>query len=65
MEGESTFRHEPAAQRVKGLPTGGVPADRMTLCHPVGRDTTNPGRPDRNAFPPRPGPARATASRPG
>src|SRR5205085_433167 len=57
VEGEYTFLHEPtddrrmlAALGERGLSPGGVPADRMTLYHLVGREATNPAHPDRRAF---------------
>jgi hypothetical protein len=40
--------HSALAER--GLSAGGVPAERMTLYHLVGRDTANPDHPKRRAF---------------
>jgi DNA helicase HerA-like ATPase len=57
VEGEYTHLHEPADDRrmvaalaERGLVPGGVPADRMTVSHLVGRDTANPGHPRRRTF---------------
>jgi DNA helicase HerA-like ATPase len=57
VEGEYTFLHEEAqdgrmraALKERGLQPGGIPAGRMTLYHLLGRETTNPGHPDRRAF---------------
>jgi DNA helicase HerA-like ATPase len=57
IEGEYTFLHEPtddppmlAALRGRGLPEGGIPAEQMALYHLAGRDTTNPGHPNRREF---------------
>jgi DNA helicase HerA-like ATPase len=57
VEGEYAFLHEPtdhqpmrSALDAKGLSAGGVPADRMAVYHLVGRDTTNPGHPNRKPF---------------
>jgi uncharacterized protein len=57
VEGEYTHLHEPAddskmlaALKERGLEPAGVPADRMTLYHLVGRDTTNPQHPRRAEF---------------
>jgi uncharacterized protein len=57
VEGEYTRLHEPngdkkmsAALAARGLAADGVPADRMSVYHLVGRDTTNPQHPHRKAF---------------
>ena len=57
VEGEYTFLHEPTEDRrmrsaleERGLAAAGIPADRMTLYHLVGRETTNPKHPDLRAF---------------
>jgi DNA helicase HerA-like ATPase len=57
VEGEYTHLHEPTddpkmrtALAERGLPAAGIPPDCMTLYHLVGRDTTNPGHPDRREF---------------
>src|SRR5208282_1512291 len=57
VEGEYTHVHEPTdkdemreALKERGLKAAGVPADRMTLYHLVGRDTTNPRHPKRAEF---------------
>src|SRR5213078_1801006 len=57
VEGEYTHLHEPtddkkmlASLGERGLTPGGVPADRMTLYHLVGRDTANPHHPRRRSF---------------
>ena len=57
VEGEYTHLHEPTDDKrmlarlaERGLAPGGVPADRMTLYHLVGRDTANPSHPKRREF---------------
>lgn len=57
VEGEYTHMHEPTDRREmldglkdRGLAAGGVPADRMAVYHLVGRDTANPGHPNRRPF---------------
>jgi DNA helicase HerA-like ATPase len=57
VEGEYTHLHEPTDDKKmltnlkeRQLEKGGVPADRMTLYHLVGRDTANPGHPHRREF---------------
>jgi DNA helicase HerA-like ATPase len=57
VEGEYTHLHEPTADprmlaglRERGLDPGGLPAGRMTLYHLVGRETANPGHPNRRPF---------------
>jgi DNA helicase HerA-like ATPase len=57
VEGEYTHLHEPTEdQRMlaglaqRGLEPRGVPADRMTLYHLVGRETANPEHPNRHEF---------------
>lgn len=57
VEGEYTCLHEPTDDArmlsllaERGLVRAGVPADRMTLYHLVGRETTNPGHPRRCPF---------------
>ncbi len=57
VEGEYTQLHEPtedrhmlAALAERGLTAAGIPGDKMTLYHLVGRDTTNPDHPRRRAF---------------
>jgi DNA helicase HerA-like ATPase len=57
VEGEYTHLHEPTddprmrtALAERGLSATGIPADRMTLYHLVGRDTTNPRHPHRQEF---------------
>jgi DNA helicase HerA-like ATPase len=57
VEGEYTHLHEPTEDRKmlasleeRYLEKGGVPADRMTLYHLVGRDTANPRHPHRREF---------------
>jgi DNA helicase HerA-like ATPase len=52
VEGEYAALHEPNADprmaaglRERGLAPAGVPAERMTLYHLVGRDTANPAHP--------------------
>src|SRR5262245_3335000 len=57
VEGEYAFLHEPAEHRPmltalkeRGLEPVGVPADRMTLYHLVGRETANPRHPQRREF---------------
>jgi DNA helicase HerA-like ATPase len=57
VEGEYTHLHEPAddtamvtALAERGLAPAGIPADRVTLYHLTGRETTNPGHPNRRPF---------------
>jgi hypothetical protein len=57
VEGEYTHIHKPtdnekmlAALRERGLSPAGIPVDRTTLYHLVGRDTTNCEHPRRQAF---------------
>jgi uncharacterized protein len=57
VEGEYTHLHDPtdkprmqAGLKERGLPTGGIAVDRMTLYHLVGRGTSNPGHPNRREF---------------
>ena len=57
VEGEYTHLHEPtddkkmlANLKERGLTPGGVPAERMTLFHLVGRDTANPRHPHPREF---------------
>jgi uncharacterized protein len=57
VEGEYTHLHEPTDDprmltglRERGLGPGGVPPQRMTLYHLVGRDTANPRHPRRRCF---------------
>src|SRR5262249_36180769 len=57
VEGEYTHLHKPtrhaemlAALDERGLQATGIPAQRMTLYHLVGRDTANPEHPDRRQF---------------
>ncbi|HEX5502613.1 MAG TPA: ATP-binding protein [Thermomicrobiales bacterium] len=57
VEGEYTCLHEPTADprmlgglAERGLAPAGVPADRMTLYHLVGRETANPDHPDVRPF---------------
>jgi DNA helicase HerA-like ATPase len=57
VEGEYTQIHKPtdnekmlAALKDRGLTPAGVPADRTTLYHLAGRDTTNREHPRRRAF---------------
>ncbi len=57
VEGEYTHLHEPTddarmleALAERGLAPRGVPADRMSLYHLVGRETTNPRHPHRAEF---------------
>ena len=57
VEGEYTCLHEPTADprmlgglAERGLEAAGVPADRMTLYHLVGRETANPDHPDVRPF---------------
>src|SRR6202012_4257025 len=59
VEGEYTHLHEPAddahmvrALEERGLEPQGIPADRMTLYHLVGRDTANPVHPHVRPFSP-------------
>jgi DNA helicase HerA-like ATPase len=57
VEGEYTHLHEPtqdppmrSALAARGLDPEGVPADRMTVYHLVGREPANPAHPDLRAF---------------
>ncbi len=57
VEGEYTHLHEPttnkkmlAALADRGLEAQGVPADRMTIYHLVGRESANPEHPHRVPF---------------
>ena len=57
VEGEYTHLHEPTpagpmreALAARGLEPAGVPADRMTVYHLVGRDPANPAHPDLRPF---------------
>ncbi len=57
VEGEYTFLHEPtedpqmlSALDERGLKPRGIPKDRMTVYHLVGRETANPGHPNRREF---------------
>ena len=57
VEGEYSHIHEPTddkkmlqALEERGLPAAGVPADRTTLYHLVGRDASNPKHPHRRPF---------------
>jgi DNA helicase HerA-like ATPase len=57
VEGEYTHLHEPTDDprmrtvlAERGLEPGGVPAERMTLYHLVGRETKNPRHPHRAEF---------------
>jgi uncharacterized protein len=57
VEGEYTHLHEPtdnpkmlAGLEERGLKPGGVPAERMTLFHLMGRETANPRHPNRRPF---------------
>jgi DNA helicase HerA-like ATPase len=57
VEGEYASLHEPSADarlaeglRERGLAPAGIPAERMTLYHLVGRDTANPAHPRRRPF---------------
>ena len=57
VEGEYTFLHQPTEDpkmlkglAERGLPPAGVPTDKMTLYHLVGRDTRNPDHPNRREF---------------
>ena len=57
VEGEYTHLHEPtdnpkmlAGLEERGLKPAGVPSDRMTLYHLVGRETANPSHPHRRPF---------------
>jgi DNA helicase HerA-like ATPase len=57
VEGEYTHLHEPTDDtkmltnlKERQLEKGGVPADKMTLYHLVGRDTANPHHPHRREF---------------
>jgi uncharacterized protein len=57
VEGEYTFLHEPTDDQAmltglarRGLAAAGVPANQMQLYHLTGRDTANPGHPNRRAF---------------
>ncbi len=57
VEGEYTHLHEPTDNKTmlenlkeRRLETGGIPADKMTLYHLVGRDSSNPHHPRVRAF---------------
>ena len=57
LEGEYAFLHEPTDDRRmltaladRDLQPAGVPADRMTLYHLVGRETANPDHPNAREF---------------
>jgi DNA helicase HerA-like ATPase len=57
VEGEYVHLHEPnrmprmlTGLKSRGLAPGGVPAERMTLYHLVGRETANPSHPRRREF---------------
>jgi DNA helicase HerA-like ATPase len=57
VEGEYTFLHEPttdpkmcSALHARTLEPAGVPIDRMSVYHLVGRDTANPDHPHRRTF---------------
>jgi DNA helicase HerA-like ATPase len=57
VEGEYTRLHEPTDDPTlrsrlaeRGLSPEGVPVDRMTVYHLVGRDAANPGHPDLRPF---------------
>lgn len=57
VEGEYTFLHEPtedpqmlSALDERGLKPRGIPEDRMTVYHLVGRETANPDHPNRREF---------------
>jgi DNA helicase HerA-like ATPase len=57
VEGEYTHLHEPtdnprmlSGLADRNLNAAGVPRDRMTLYHLLGRDTANPSHPDKRAF---------------
>ena len=57
VEGEYTHLHEPADDedmllvlKERGLEPAGVPADRMTVYHLVGRETANPDHPHVRPF---------------
>ena len=57
VEGEYTQLHEPtsntdmlAGLQERGLQAMGIPADRMTLYHLVGRETANPDHPHAKPF---------------
>ena len=57
VEGEYTHLHEPTTNKQmlstlneRELEAAGIPADRMTLYHLVGRATSNPKHPARSAF---------------
>ena len=59
VEGEYTHLHEPAdekgmlnALKERGIAPAGVPPDRMTLYHLVGRETANPAHPHVRPFSP-------------
>jgi len=59
VEGEYTHLHEPAddvgmlrALAARGIEPAGVPADRMTVYHLVGRETANPAHPRVRPFSP-------------
>jgi uncharacterized protein len=57
VEGEYTHLYEPTedpgmliALKERKMESGGVPADKMTVYHLVGRETANPGHPNLKAF---------------
>jgi DNA helicase HerA-like ATPase len=57
VEGEYTFLHEQTDKtdmlsglKERGLPHDAVPVDKMTVYHLTGRETTNPGHPNRREF---------------
>ncbi len=57
VEGEYTFLHEPTDDQAmltglarRGLTPAGVPVNQMQLYHLTGRDTANPGHPNRRTF---------------
>jgi len=57
VEGEYTHLHEPTTNqqmlvglRDRSLEARGIPADRMTLYHLVGRESANPDHPQRRPF---------------
>jgi DNA helicase HerA-like ATPase len=59
VEGEYTHLHEPAdetkmvrALESRGITPAGLPAERMTLYHLVGRETANPDHPNVRPFSP-------------
>ncbi len=59
VEGEYTHLHEPADDKAmlralesRGIAPAGLPAERMTLYHLVGRETANPDHPNVRPFSP-------------